>query len=425
MLVKFNAEVAMSSRMQELWPLSETELKPALEFALAIEHAPMGVLMLRDDASGALCTVIAEGLTDEQSSRFGPQQPGVGPVGVAYSEHRHVSIRDVAQDCEGFQDTLREFAQGVGIRGLDVVPLVLGDGTVIGAFAVFFRGARRPSARSTKLAERAGRLLALALDHARLRAEADRRREDAEELARARVQFVARMSHELRTPLQSITGYIDLLSLGWPEPLTSRQGEMLERVRKSEQILINVIDDLVSLARLEAGRVDYRTGPVALSDAMTLAEIVVSPLAQERGVSLHVVPDDQHLTATADDAKLKQVLINLLTNAIKYTPSGGSVRLSCRADGQRILVDVADTGPGIPSDKLADVFLPYVQLGQQIDGLSGSGLGLAISREFAEGMGGELTVASAPGLGSTFTVRLERHAEESSWRSALTTSVTQ
>ncbi|HEU4996052.1 MAG TPA: ATP-binding protein [Gemmatimonadaceae bacterium] len=415
----------MSSRMQELWPLSETELKPALAFALAIEHAPMGLLMLRDDASGTLEIVVAEGLTAEQWERFGPQQPGVGPVGVAYAEHRHITIRDVAQDCEGFQDSLRDIADCVGFRGLDVVPLSLGDGTVIGAVAVFFRGARRPSARSAQLAERAGRLLALALDNARLRAEADRRREDAEALARARVQFVARMSHELRTPLQSITGYIDLLSLGWPEPLTYRQGEMLERVRKSEEILISVIDDLVSLARLEAGRVDYKTGPVALSDAMAMAEIVVLPLAQQRGVALQVIPDQRNLKATADDAKLKQILINLLTNAIKYTPSGGSVRLSCREDGSRILVDVTDTGPGIPPDKLGDVFLPYVQLGQQVDGLSGSGLGLAISREFAQGMGGELTVASAPGEGSIFTVQLERHAEEPAWRGALAPSVAQ
>src|SRR5258705_4001844 len=375
------------SRMQELWPLSETELKPALALALAIEHARMGLLMLRDDASGALQTVVAEGLTAEQWQRFGPQQPGIGPVGVAYSEHRHVTIRDIAQDLEGFQDSLREVADRVGFRGLDVVPLTLGDGTVIGAVAVFFRGARRPSARSAWLAERAGRLLALALDNARLRVQADRRREDAEELARARVQFVARMSHELRTPLQSITGYIDLLSLGWPEPLTSRQGEMLERVRKSEQVLISVIDDLVSLARLEAGHVEYRRGPVALGEAMTMAEIVVSPLAQQRGVTLQVIPDERNLKASADDAKLKQILINLVTNAGKYTPTGGHVSLSCREDGARILVDVADTGPGIPPDKLADVFQPYVQLGQQIDGLSGSGLGLAISREFAQGMG--------------------------------------
>src|SRR5262245_27787962 len=118
------------SRMQELWPLSETELKPALALALAIEQEPVGLLMLRDDSAGELQTVVDEGLTAEQWQRFGPQQPGVGPVGIAYSEHRHVTIKDVAHDLEGFQDSLREIADRVGFRGLDVVPLSLGDGTV-------------------------------------------------------------------------------------------------------------------------------------------------------------------------------------------------------------------------------------------------------------------------------------------------------
>lgn len=398
----------MLSRIRETWPLPDTELKPALALALAIEHAPMGVLLLKDDASGALELVVAEGLTDEQSSRIGPQVPGIGPMGLAFAEHRRVTVCDVLSDCDGdAADGMRDIARDIGFRALDVVPLTLADGHVIGALAAFFRLARRPSARSGRLAECCGRLMAVALDNARLRAEAEKRRESVEAMSRARVQFVARMSHELRTPLQSIIGYVDLLRLGLPDQPSERQKEMLEHVRHNERILTHVIDDLVSLARLEAGRVEYRIGHVIARDAILDASGVVAPLAQKHGIRLKVDRIDRDVTVTADEAKVKQVLINLLTNAVKFTPAGGTVGLTCARNGPKVVFEVFDTGHGIPADKLAGVFEPYVQHGTPVvDGLMGSGLGLAISREFAEGMRGELTARSAPGQGSVFTLRL-------------------
>jgi len=375
----------------------------------------MGVLMLSDQDSGTLHPVISEGLTDEQSKWFDPQRPGIGPVGVAFSEHRRVTVLDALAEGGADGDGMREIARGVGFRGMDVVPLTLGDGPAIGAFAMMFRSAHRPSARSGRLAEGAAHLVALAIDHARLRAEADRRRQHAEEMAGARVQFLARMSHELRTPLQSITGYIDLLRMGLPEKLTTRQVELLDRVRKSEQILISVIDDLIMFARLEAGAVVYELEAVTARDAMSISETVVSPLAQRRGITLEVAHGEAHHVARADSGKLKQVLINLLTNAVKYTPTGGTVRLTCRADDHAVYFDVSDTGPGIPAHKLQEVFHPYVQLAHpSTDGLGGSGLGLAISREFTSGMGGELTATSAVERGSVFTVRLQRHQQPTS-----------
>ncbi len=396
----------MLSRIRETWPLPDTELKPALALALEIEHAPMGVLMLKDDESGALEPVIAEGLTDEQSSLFGPQIPGIGPVGLAFSEHRRVTISDVLI-ADASLDALRDIARGIGFRALEVVPLTLNDGQVIGALTAFFRSTRRVSARSARLAEYCGRLISVALDNARLRAEAERRRETVEAMSRARVQFVARMSHELRTPLQSIIGYVDLLRLGLPDQPSERQKEMLEHVRHNERILTHVIDDLVSLARLEAGRIEYRIGRVYANDAVLDASNIVAPLARKHGIRLDVAPVDREMVVTADEAKVKQVLINLLTNAVKFTPSGGKVGVSCTRDGAHVVFDVSDTGTGIPADKLAGVFEPYVQHGVPVvDGLMGSGLGLAISREFAEGMRGELTAKSAPGQGSVFTLRL-------------------
>jgi signal transduction histidine kinase len=397
----------MAVSIRDMWPVPDSALRPALALALAIEHAPKGVLMLRNDGSGSLDPVVAEGMTDEELLLFGSQQVGVGPVGQAYAEHRRVSIRDCTADGEA-ESALRRVALGIGFRGIDVVPLALADGSVIGAVAALFPGARCPSARAGALAENCARLMALALDNARLRADADRRRGIVEALSRARMQFVARMSHELRTPLQSITGYIDLLALGKPDPLTPRQQRMMENVQVSERVLLQVMDDLTAMARLEEGRLDYAISDVSTRSAIDAAAVVIRPMADEKRVRLETPADGADFVARADDAKLRQVLINLMANAVKFTPSGGTVRVNCFAEDSAVILEVADTGQGIPAGKLEDAFEPYVQLGDAKSRIAGSGLGLAISREFVHRMGGSLSAISDEGLGSVFTVRLPR-----------------
>lgn len=398
----------MAANIRELWPLPDSALKPALALALAIERAPRGFLMLRNDGSGSLDPVVGEGLTTEELQLFGPQHVGVGPVGTACAEHRRVSIRDCTTD-GGVESTLRELALGIGFRGIDVVPLALADGSVIGAVAALFPGARGPSPRAGALAENCARLMAIALDNARMRADADRRRDIVEGLSRARMQFVARMSHELRTPLQSIAGYIDLLAMGKPDPLTPRQQRMLENVQVSEHILLQVIDDLTGMARLEEGRLDYDISGVSTSAMIDAVAVVIQPLAEQKHVRLETVGKAAaDLVVMADEAKLQQVLINLLANAVKFTPSGGTVRVSCRAEDSAVMLEVADTGQGIPAGKLEDAFEPYVQLGDAKSRIAGSGLGLAISREFVHRMGGSLSAISDEGRGSVFTVRLPR-----------------
>ena len=399
----------MIRNIRDVWPLPDSALKPALALALAIEHAPMGILMLRNE-DGSLEPVLTEGLAADACSRFGSQKPGEGPIGMACKHTRRVTIRDVLAAEDGLlTGPFRDIAAGMGFRALDVVPLILSDGNAIGAVTALFPAARRPSARSGLLAEACGRLMAIALDNARLKADADRRREIVEGLSSARMQFVARMGHELRTPLQSIAGYIDLIAMGQPDPLTERQRRMIERVRVSEQVLIQVIDDLIAMARLEAGRLDYRLRPVPVRPAITSAMIVVQPLAEKKRIRLEVQSRIGELCVRADEMKLKQVLINLMANAVKFTPPGGQVRVTCRAEGSQVVAfDVADTGTGIPEGKLEAAFEPYVQLGDSESRLAGSGLGLAISREFAYGMHGSLTATSAPGRGSTFSLRLPR-----------------
>lgn len=190
--------------------------------------------------------------------------------------------------------------------------------------------------------------------------------------------------------------------------LTPNQKDMLDRVRNSERVLMQTIDDLATMARLEAGRLAYLIVAVVASQAIATAAAVIAPLAKQKKIRLLVEPAGKALVARADDMKLKQVLINLLANAVKFTPSGGSVRVACHEDDGMIVFQVCDTGPGIPQDKLQDVFEPHVQLSGPVSGVMGSGLGLAISQEFAHGMGGSLTASSMPGKGAQFTLCVPR-----------------
>ncbi len=256
-------------------------------------------------------------------------------------------------------------------------------------------------------------LLACTVIHAKRRADAERARDTAEQAGRAKIQFFARMSHELRTPLQSIAGYIDLLRVGGAEPLTPGQARLLARVHDSEEILVNVIDDLITFSRLEAGHVPYNIATIAADDALRITQSVIAPLAGDHRVTLDV--EECHgILVSADGDKLKQILINLAANAVKFSAKNGTVHITCRSDGDVVRFEVSDDGPGIPSESLREIFEPYVQLGGTTnDRHGGMGLGLAISREFAAGMHGELSVASTIGKGSVFTLTLPRAQQRS------------
>jgi signal transduction histidine kinase len=171
--------------------------------------------------------------------------------------------------------------------------------------------------------------------------------------------------------------------------------------------LLRMITDILAFAQLESGRVDVRSEPVRLADAIARAESLIRVRVEERGLTLS---SDCGAVVLADPDKLQQILLNLLTNAIKFTPSGGAISVSCGGDGERLRIDVRDTGVGIPSEQLERVFDPFVQLDTQpVDTTQrGVGLGLAISRDLARAMDGELTVESVQGEGSVFTVELPR-----------------
>ena len=395
----------MESSSRE-WPLPAEELRPALELALELERGDMGVLMLQDDSTGTLLPVLAIGLNEDQFAAIGPHRAGVGPIGRAIVTHRRVFVRDAWRD----RNAMPDLAHRVGFRGLDILPMFADDGHTVGVIAVMFRRGRGSHRRHEHLVDQCGRLLACALSQAQQRSLSEHARLTAESIGRAKVQFLARMSHELRTPLQSIAGYLDLLRMDNSDPLSPSQRRHVERMAAAEQILVQVINDLSTFSQLEAGQIVYHLGPADAAEVMDTAEAVVNPLALERGVRLAMLPPPQGVTMHGDPEKLRQILVNLTANAIKFTQRGGRVTLGCRFDSESVYLDVADNGPGIAADRLASIFEPYVQLTSSA--LGGSGLGLAICREFATGMHGELSVRSTVGKGSIFTLRVPLHRRE-------------
>ena len=235
-----------------------------------------------------------------------------------------------------------------------------------------------------------------------------RSKEDAENASRAKSEFLSRMSHELRTPMNSILGFAQLLQMDPQHTLTETQKQGVERILKSGRHLLDLINEILDLARIESGRLSISVEPVHIREVVEEALLIVEPMAARRQIQImDQVSNPRNVVVKADRTRLKQILLNLLSNAIKYNREGGSVILTYEVvDGERYRISVADTGPGIPPDKLDDLFEPFNRLGAEQTEVEGTGIGLAISKRLIELMEGTIGVESEVGSGSRFYFEL-------------------
>ena len=244
---------------------------------------------------------------------------------------------------------------------------------------------------------------------ARQTREAESARVAAETANEAKSDFLSTMSHELRTPLNAIAGYSELLSIGIHGPLSEPQLEAIERIRRSQQRLLSMINDVLNFARLESGRVEMHMEAVKVAEVVANLDVVMQAQMQLKGLAYRFETCDDGVRVRADREKMEQVLLNLLSNALKFTEPNGFVRLFCEHDAASVRIHVTDTGRGIPREKLEQIFEPFVQVNpKRTAETEGVGLGLAISRDLARAMGGELFVISTVGVGSTFTLQLAK-----------------
>jgi len=227
-------------------------------------------------------------------------------------------------------------------------------------------------------------------------------RDEAEASNRAKSEFLARMSHELRTPLNSILGFSQVLNTDPDEPLSASQKESVRQILKAGWHLLTLINEVLDLARIDTGKLQLSIESVGIEQIVREALTLVAPLGEKHGVKVvnETVPHAK-LYVSADRTRLKQVLLNLLSNGIKYNKKGGTVTLACEAQDERLRVLVRDTGPGIKSDDIPKLFTPFHRLDEH-DAIEGSGIGLAITKRLIELMKGTVGVTSAVGEGTTF-----------------------
>ena len=235
-------------------------------------------------------------------------------------------------------------------------------------------------------------------------------RDRAEQADRAKTAFLSTVSHELRTPLNSIIGFTEIVLRELSGPLNDEQRRQLTIVQDSSRLLLDLINEILDLSRIEAGRMQFSVEPFDLAEVLQRRVDSVTSQADAKGLRLHCRIAPGVGPMTSDSKRVTQIVSNLLSNAIKFTEKG-SITLSAERAGEWVRVEVRDTGPGIAAADMPHLFKPFVQVGEaQRNHREGTGLGLAISRHLARALGGDIDVASEPGRGSTFTVRLPLHA---------------
>ena len=239
-------------------------------------------------------------------------------------------------------------------------------------------------------------------------AESERARETAEAANRAKSDFLSRMSHELRTPLNAMLGFAQLLEMDQRSPLSPNQRPWVSQIQQAGWHLLEMINDVLDLSRIEAGTLRLQTQDIDLAEQVEASLALVAQEAQRRGLTLSHTLDPSARRVRGDSTRVRQVLTNLLTNAVKYNVERGSVRIMARVLKERGMVEVvvADTGLGMTSDQMAQLFQPFNRLGRERSAREGTGIGLVISQRLADLMGGSLTARSVAGQGSAFMLRL-------------------
>jgi PAS domain S-box-containing protein len=248
-------------------------------------------------------------------------------------------------------------------------------------------------------------------DNVRARQQIAAARAEADNANRAKSEFLAAMSHDLRTPLNAIGGYADLVRDGLYGPVTEAQVTAMLRIRRAEDHLLTLINDILTYAKIEAGHLTIEITDVPVNAMLAELRMLIAPQMAAKGLSYEFRPGSSDVRMRADRERATQILLNLLTNAVKFT-TDGVITVDFEVTNGEVLIRVCDTGPGIAQDRMASIFDPFVQAGRFGQAhREGVGLGLAISRELARAMAGDLTAVSKVGLGSTFTLRLPRGAE--------------
>jgi len=329
---------------------------------------------------------------------------GEGALGRLAVTGEPVEIHDIADE-GSYQSRVREILIQCGYRSVLAVPL-LRENRLLGALAVNRNSVGEFAPEVIELLKTFATQSALAIQNARLFREIEEKSRQLEVASRHKSEFLANMSHELRTPLNAIIGFSEVLSERMFGEVNDKQAEYLGDILESGRHLLSLINDILDLSKIEAGRMELELTEFQLPDAIENALSLVKERAHRRGIVLMRTIDDHLGVVRADERKVKQVLLNLLSNALKFTPEGGQIDVRAQVHDGETEISVRDTGVGIAPEDQGAMFEEFRQVGTASKKVEGTGLGLAISRKFVELHGGRIWVQSQVGKGSRFAFTL-------------------
>jgi two-component system, NtrC family, sensor kinase len=380
----------------------ETVLSTIVSRAAQLTGMDGGSIWEYDASAEAFHLHATDRLPDElvRMFRSAPIRKGEGALGRLAMTREPVEITDIADE-RNYPSRLREMLVAAGFRSVLTVPLLRED-HLLGALAVNRTVPGSFSADVVALLKSFATQSALAIQNARLFREIEVKSRELEAASRHKSEFLANMSHELRTPLNAIIGFSEVLAERMFGEINDKQAEYIGDILQSGHHLLSLINDILDLSKIEAGRMELEVGEFDLPSVIDNTLILVRERAQRRSIVLRSTADARLRTIRADERKVKQVLLNLLSNALKFTPEGGRISVSTALRDGMATISVADTGVGIAPEDQALVFEEFRQVGTASKKVEGTGLGLAISRKFIELHGGSMWVESKPGAGATF-----------------------
>ena len=341
-----------------------------------------------------------------EALRSSPIQLGWGAVGQAATTRAPVEVADILDERQYAATRFRPMLRQLGYRSLLAVPLLRED-RIMGGLTIYRRRTGSFSTEVVNLLQTFATQSVLAIQNARLFREIEEKSRQIEAANRHKSEFLANMSHELRTPLNAIIGFSEVLGERLFGELNEKQAEYTDDILSSGRHLLSLINEILDLSKVEAGRMELEVATFDLPTALENARTFVRERAVRHAITLELSVDERLGEFMGDERKIKQILLNLLSNAVKFTPEGGHINLSAKQSDSAVEISVSDTGIGISREDQGTIFEEFRQVGgDYAHKKEGTGLGLTLAKKFVELHGGKIWVESEVGKGSTFIFTL-------------------
>ncbi len=380
----------------------ETVLTHIVSHAVQLSGTDGGAIYEYDEQSEEFLLRATDHMEEEliTALRANPPRLGDGVVGRAATSREPIQIPNISEE-RAYAPRMRELLERFGFRASLAVPLLRED-RIIGALVVRRKSTGEFRPEVIELLKTFATQSALAIQNARLFREIEEKSRQIEAANRHKSEFLANMSHELRTPLNAIIGFSEVLLDPTLKVSEDERSQFLTDVLASGKHLLNLINEVLDLAKVESGKMELQIEPALLQDVIEAVSNTMRSLAAKKSIDLRADCDERLEPFPMDGARVKQVLLNLVGNAIKFTPQAGQVWVRAGTEDGIVRVEVGDTGPGIPAEDHERIFLEFQQAGSDAGKPQGTGLGLALAKKFVEMHGGKLWVESEVGKGSRF-----------------------